>query len=93
MILEYCALGNLKSHMIDHYKEFKENIKTTKEETNIADVSEHNKHTIDLLMLWSYQVQFITRYSKLNDLRFRKLFSRNNLNDLTHCRSPVGWSF
>ena len=81
MILEYCALGNLKSYMIEHYKEFKENIKTTKKETNIADVSEPNKHTIDLLMLWSYQVQFITRYSKLNDLDIlipqclRQLFS------------------
>ena len=57
LILEYCAAGNLRSYLGNHSKEFIAGISATrKDEESIGDVSEPNKHTLELLILWSYQV-------------------------------------
>ena len=57
LILEYCAAGNLRSYLGDHSKEFIAGISATrKDKGSIGDVSEPNKHTLELLILWSYQV-------------------------------------
>ena len=56
LILEYCASGNLKTYLIDHNKDFIDGITLKNQQTNIDEVNEPNKHTLDLLMLWSYQV-------------------------------------
>ena len=59
LILEYCAAGNLRSYLGDHSKEFIAGISATrKDKESIGDVSEPNKHTLELLILWSYQVYF-----------------------------------
>ena len=59
LILEYCAAGNLRSYLGNHSKEFIAGISATrKDEGSIGDVSEPNKHTLELLILWSYQVCF-----------------------------------
>ncbi len=58
LILEYCAFGNLKKYLVNHSKEFIRNINSNKEESSIDVVSELSNHTLDLLILWSYQVTF-----------------------------------
>ena len=63
LILEYCAAGNLRSYLGNHSKEFIAGISATrKDEGSIGDVSEPNKHTLELLILWSYQVYFKQKY-------------------------------
>ena len=58
LILEYCAAGNLRSYLGDHSKEFIAAIfATRKDKESIGDVNEPNKHTLELLILWSYQVR------------------------------------
>ena len=60
MILEYCAIGDLRSYLADHCQEFKESISssnTEKREPRIEDIGKHEKHTLELLTTWSYQVK------------------------------------
>ena len=94
MILEYCALGALKKYMTDHFKEFSENIKPTKQQTDIVDVTEPNKHTIDLLMLWAYQVRPRLYYN--NSIKFISyhpiLLIILQQSIICH-RSQVAWNF
>ena len=60
LILEYCAIGDLRSYLADHSQEFKESISpsnTEKKEPTIENIGKHEKHTLELLTTWSYQVK------------------------------------
>ena len=52
-------MGNMKRYLNDYSEDFKESIiptKPRKRNSDFEDISRPNKNTLELLILWSYQV-------------------------------------
>ena len=62
LILEFCSHGNVREYLKEHSKDFKENIspkELNKRNSVIDDIGDRNKHTLRLLIAWSFQVEAI----------------------------------
>ena len=61
----------MKEYLNEHSNEFKESISPSapiKRTCVIEDINKTNKHNVQLLLLWSYQVELLLHQYEFDDL-------------------------